>query len=63
MVKQSYVLICFFVEKYVEKFLYLIPYYPLHFSLFVLEWFYRICIYPHMPRTYPLCKNMPAVLL
>ena len=28
--------------------------------MFVLEWFYRICIYSHAPRTY-LSKNMPAV--
>ena len=34
---------------------------PCIFSLFVLELFYRICIYLHVPRTYPLCKNMPAV--
>ena len=49
-----------FVEFCRKFFLHIFHIIPCIFSLFVLEWFYRICVYLHAPRTY-LRKNMPAV--
>ena len=50
-----------FVEFCRKFFLHIFHIIPCIFSLSVLEWFYRICIHLYAPRTYPLCKTMPAV--